>query len=182
MYKFSLNILLIITTSLNAQTIDIINPANDIGIKNWYLVNDDVMGGVSKSSIELNNQNKLVFKGFLSLENNGGFASTRLALNKGKLKEVKAFKIKFKGDGNSYKLRLRQNNRRAVYSSKFITNPKKWLEVKIPVEEFKPTWRGFSYTNYPKVDTEKIITLGLQISDKQEGNFKLEIEYIKAVF
>ena len=99
-----------------------------------------------------------------------------------KLKGVKSFKIKFKGDGNTYKLRLRQGNRRASYSSDFISVKNKWLEVDIPVENFKPTWRGYTYSDYPAVEIEKINSLGLHISDKQEGEFTLEIEYIKATY
>ena len=30
---------------MNSQSIDIVNPENDIGLKNWNIVNDDVMGG-----------------------------------------------------------------------------------------------------------------------------------------
>ena len=41
---------------------------------------------------------------------------------------------------------------------------------------------GYSYSNYPELDIEKTYSLGLQISDKQEGEFKLEIEYIKGVY
>ena len=32
------------------------------------------------------------------------------------------------------------------------------------------------------IETDKINSIGLQISDKQEGNFTLEIKYIKASF
>ena len=50
------------------------------------------------------------------------------------------------------------------------------------IEDFIATWRGYTYNDYPSIDSERINSLGLQISDKQEGKFKLEIEYIKAVF
>ena len=46
----------------------------------------------------------------------------------------------------------------------------------------EPFWRGYSYNNYPDLDISQINSLGIQISDKQEGDFKLEIKYIKAVF
>jgi len=49
------------------------------------------------------------------------------------------------------------------------------------VENFKPTWRGYSYSNYPALNLDKINSLSLHISDKQEGRFNLEIEYIVAV-
>ena len=178
-------ILLFISVFLNthvySQNIDLINPSKDIGIKKWSIVNDDVMGGISNSSILINNEKNLLFKGYLSLENNGGFASSRLDIRQDNLKGVKFFKIKLKGDGKIYKLRLRQQNTRASYSCDFKSKKNEWLIVTLPVENFKPTWRGYSYSNYPDLNLDKINSLSLHISDKQEGRFNLEIEYIKAI-
>ena len=169
-------IFLFIFISMNSQTIDIINTEKNIGLNNWNIVNDDVMGGVSKSYLSLNDENNLIFSGNVSLDNNGGFASSRMSLSTQSLNGIKSFKIKFRGDGNIYKLRLRQNNMRASYSSDFKSIKDKWVEVNIPVEDFIPTWRGYSYNNYPALDIEKINSLGIHISDKQEGEFKLEIK------
>ena len=177
-----IKIFLFIFISVNSQSIDIINPKNNIGLKNWNIVNDDVMGGVSKSYLSLNDENNLIFSGNVSLDNNGGFASSRMSLSSQSLNGIKSFKIKFRGDGNIYKLRLRQNNMRVSYSSDFKSVKDKWIEVNIPVEDFIPTWRGYSYNNYPALEIEKINSLGIHISDKQEGKFKLEIKYIKAIF
>ncbi len=68
---------------MNSQNIDLINVNKNIGIENWSIVNDDVMGGVSTSYLSLSNEKNLIFSGYLSLENNGGFASSRLRLNRG---------------------------------------------------------------------------------------------------
>lgn len=178
-----LNLLFIlISIFMNGQSIDIINPENGVGVKNWGIINDDVMGGVSSSSISINNENNIVFSGFLSLKNNGGFASSRLNYSEKTLLGIKSFKIKFRGDGNTYKLRLRQNNRRASYSYSFKSLRGKWIEKTILINDFKPTWRGNTYINYPELQIEKINTIGLQISDKQEGEFKLELKYLKALY
>ena len=56
------------------------------------------------------------------------------------------------------------------------------MEVNINIEDFKPYWRGYSYDDYPSLDLNRINSLGLHISDKQEGQFKLEIKYIKAIY
>ena len=166
---------------MSSQNLDLINPSKDIGIKNWTIVNDDVMGGISNSTVLINDKKHLIFKGYLSLENNGGFASSRLDIGKNNLNGVKFFEIKLKGDGNNYKLRLRQKNMRASYSSDFKSQKNKWIIVKLPVENFRPTWRGYTYSNYPDLDLDKVNSLSLQISDKQEGKFNLELEYIKAI-
>jgi len=98
------------------------------------------------------------------------------------LNGIKAVKIKFKGDGNTYKLRFRQYDMRASYSSDFKSLKDEWTEVILPIKDFVPSWRGYSYSNYPELDIEKTYSLGLQISDKQEGKFELEIKYIKGIY
>ena len=166
---------------MSSQNLDLINPSKDIGIKNWTIVNDDVMGGISNSTVLINDKKHLIFKGYLSLENNGGFASSRLDIGKNNLNGIRFFEIKLKGDGNNYKLRLRQKNMRASYSCDFKSQKNEWIIVKLPVENFRPTWRGYTYSNYPDLDLDKVNSLSLQISDKQEGKFNLELEYIKAI-
>ena len=167
---------------MNSQSIDIINPKQNIGMQNWSIVNDDVMGGISKSYLSLNDEKNLVFNGYLSLDNNGGFASSRLSFPIETLSGVKSFKIKVKGDGNIYKLRFRQNNRRASYSCDFQSLKDEWVEINLNVDEFKPYWRGYAYNDYPSLEVSKINSLGIQISDKQEGEFQLEVKYIKAIY
>ena len=139
------------------------------------------MGGISSSNLSLNQDDNLLFNGNLSLANNGGFASTRMRLDQD-LNGIKAIKIRLKGDGNTYKLRFRQYNTRASYSSNFKSFRNKWTEVIIPIQDFKPMWRGYSYTNSPEINIDNIYSLGLQISDKQEGEFQLEIKYIKGIY
>ena len=181
MKNFTFIVFLIFST-INSQSIDLINPDQNIGLKGWSIVNDDVMGGISNSYMSLNEEKNLIFKGYLSLENNGGFASSRLGVKRKALLGVKSFKLKFRGDGKTYKLRLRQNYRRVSYSCDFKSTKDKWVEVGIPIEDFKPTWRGYNYSDYPALEIVEINSLGLHISDKQEGEFELEIEYIKAIY
>ena len=94
------------TLSVYSQSIDLINPQEEIGIKNWNIVNDNVMGGISNSDLYITKENNLMFYGNVSLKNNGGFASSRLRFNKGKLKDVKAFQLRVKGDGKIYKFKF----------------------------------------------------------------------------
>ena len=51
-------------------------------IKNWIVVDDAVMGGKSVGSFELSNEGNGVFKGNVSLENNGGFSSVKYKFSK----------------------------------------------------------------------------------------------------
>ena len=75
---------------MHSQSIDLLNPEKNIGLDNWNIVNDDVMGGISTSYLSVSDEKNLIFNGNLSLENNGGFASSRLGLKKNILKGVKS--------------------------------------------------------------------------------------------
>jgi len=46
-------------------------------IQNWSVVNDGVMGGLSKGNFSVNDKGDGFFTGHVSLENNGGFSSVR---------------------------------------------------------------------------------------------------------
>ena len=168
-------------TIMQSQNQDLINTSKNIGINNWSIINDDVMGGISTSKITISEKNKLVFQGNLSLENNGGFASIRLNINGKNLEDVNSFEVKFRGDGKKYKLRLGQNNSRISYSCDFQSKKNEWTVVKLPLEKFAATWRGYIYKKHADLDPEKINSISLLISDKQQGRFNLEIDYIKAI-
>ena len=57
-------IIILISVTMNSQSIDLINPKQNIGMQNWSIVNDDVMGGVSKSNLSMNDKNNLIFSGY----------------------------------------------------------------------------------------------------------------------
>src|SRR4051794_29229224 len=67
----------------------------------WQVVNDDVMGGVSNSSFCLTNGVAL-FRGKVSLENNGGFASVRSLPARHDLAGGNTFVVRVRGDGRRY--------------------------------------------------------------------------------
>ena len=82
MKNLILNIILLISISMNSQSVDLLNPEKNIGLDNWNIVNDDVMGGISTSYLSVSDEKNLIFNGNLSLKNNGGFASSRMGLKK----------------------------------------------------------------------------------------------------
>ena len=172
--------LFLISTNLISQNVTMVNPSDNIGIDKWRIVNDGVMGGISKSNIYLNEANNIIFAGNVSLENNGGFASVRMGFDGTQLKGTSIFLLRVKGDGNIYKFRLNMNGSYANYSADFKTLKDQWMDIEIPIENFKPYYFGRS-TRAPRLKVHKVNSLGILISDKQAGNFYLEIEYIKAL-
>jgi len=148
----------------------------------WMIINDGVMGGISKSRIEVTDDKVAVFSGYLSLENNGGFASTRMTLDRLSLQNYTGIKIKVKGDGRSYQFRLRTDDRfdGISYRSIFRTEKETWQVLELPFKAFKPTYRGRILTNVPPLQPGKIKQLGFLLADKSQGNFELRIDWIKA--
>jgi hypothetical protein len=72
MKKYIYLIIFMANSIITAQNLDLINTSNDIGLKDWRIVNDDVMGGVSSSTLYLNEEQNLVFSGNLSLKTTEG--------------------------------------------------------------------------------------------------------------
>lgn len=147
----------------------------------WYLVNDDVMGGISESKIELNKDGTATFSGILSLENNGGFASIRAKVDLKSESNYKGVILRLKGDGKIYSLRFRtdQNFDGYAYQAKIDTKENSWTEIRLPFSDFKPTFRGRTLSNKPPLTSENIRQIGILIADKQSGSFSLDVDWIK---
>jgi len=149
----------------------------------WYVVNDGVMGGRSSSDIVLTDEGTGLFTGYVSLENNGGFASIRAAFEQLDLSPFSGILLKVKGDGRRYQLRFRLSGSfdGVAYRAEFDTEPGTWQEVRIPFTEFEPTFRGRVPRGAGPLDPSKVRQLGFLIGDKREGPFRLEVAWIKPI-
>jgi monofunctional biosynthetic peptidoglycan transglycosylase len=150
--------------------------------KNWQLINDDVMGGLSQSEIVFNESGTATFQGRISLENNGGFASTRSKSHSYRLDGYIGLHVRIRGDGKEYQLRVRTDSRfdGISYRYRFATQPDTWMNIRVPFSKFVPTFRGRILSNVPPISPEQIQQVGFLISDKQAGKFRIEIDWIKA--
>lgn len=148
----------------------------------WQIVNDDVMGGISRSRFYVTNS-LAVFRGEVSLENNGGFASVRSRPLKTPLAEADAFVIRVRGDGRQYKFTARMDNAfdGPVYQAVFRTRQGEWEEHTLPLRQFVPSYRGRQLPGEPPLQAPKVSSVGFLISDKQEGPFQLTVAWIKAI-
>lgn len=149
----------------------------------WQIVNDSVMGGISRSTLELKDDGFALFSGTVSLKNNGGFASVRTqATAPADLSDFDGLSIRVFGDGKTYCLRVKtvKNGRitRYSYEARFDTRPGEWQTHKLPYSEFKPVFRGNSVRGNPELNTEAVIELGFMIQDSQEGPFRLGVSSI----
>ncbi len=149
--------------------------------KNWRIVNDDVMGGISTSTISFTKTGTAVFKGDVSLENNGGFASVRIGPRPFKLGDASGLVIRLKGDGKKYQIRVRESEMfdGISYRHLFVTRTDIWETIRVPFSTFVPVFRGRVLTDKPLVSPAKIKQIGFLIAGKQAGPFRLEIDWIK---
>lgn len=167
-----------LTAADETMLFDFRNATNAAG---WQSVNDDVMGGVSTSGLNLAN-GTAVFRGAVSLENNGGFASVRSLPAPRDLAGCDAFVVRVRGDGRRYKFTARTDRRldSAIYQVTFPTREGAWEEHHLAMKDLVPTFRGRELKGAPPLDPARVTSVGFLISDKQEGPFRLEIAWIKA--
>ncbi len=167
--------MIIMFASLSSQIIFDFNPDSDL--KNWLVVDDVVMGGRSSGSLVLSPEGYGVFKGNVSLENNGGFSSVRHRFERMSVKGFSKIVLKVKGDGKKYQFRLKANSRDYYsYISYFSTNGD-WQEIQIPLKDMYPTFRGRKLEQ-PNFSGEYIEEIAFLIGNKSEEEFQLLIDTI----
>jgi len=148
--------------------------------KNWSVVNDGVMGGLSKGTVRYTDST-LVFSGNLSLENNGGFSSLRGPLGQYDLSDYETVTIRHRGEGGTFGFRLKTQD--AYYLPYFkveFAPTDKWQTSTFQLQKF-PQWRMSQKTGdlIATEDLEKIIRMGIIKSDKKSGPFLLEVDFIR---
>lgn len=188
---------LIASITANAGThmhsIDLLN-LDDTPQSQWRIVNDGVMGGRSSSRIN-NNGNVLLFSGTVSLENNGGFASINQPLTPWQLKleepssdplvaqkrAANRIILTAKGDGKRYQLRIKTGDGMAqtTYKTGFTPLNGELQQWQFTPQQFIETFRGRDYPTRPKPDFNQLSAVGILISDKQAGDFQLEVHSLQ---
>ena len=154
---------------------------NKVQADEWVSVNDNVMGGISKGEVLLGYDDKLIFSGSISLENNGGFASILNLSRDFDMSGYEGLRIRVKGDGRIYQFRLSTDNNKGVaFKNTFQTKTDSWIEIDFPFSSFQPSYRGRILDNVSPLDVSEIRKMGFLIADKMEGPFSLVVDEILA--
>ncbi len=153
---------------------DLYSFSNETNLKEWRIVNDGVMGGISNSTFILTNDGNGLFSGHVSLANNGGFASIQLNKTFKLSEDMKYIVLRVKGDGKQYEFRIKNNIYQSVsYVHQFKTTGE-WQNIQLAINEFYPQYFG-QKLNRSNFNYKNIEQISFLISNKQEEDFKLLI-------
>ena len=155
------------------------------GDANWFPLNDDVMGGVSTSSMQSTDRT-LLFIGEVSTDNNGGFVSLRSPNGEYALEDYTQVEVSYKSSGHDFMMILADHA--AWYMPEFrhevLPTSEEWTTVIIPFSDFAQ----YKMTNFGEIETDEelnadalseVIRIELRNSEFTDGDFQLEIDYIE---
>jgi len=145
----------------------------------WQVINDGVMGGLSRSQV-IQHGRQLIFRGNLSLQNNGGFASARCRFSED-FSAVTGFRLTLRGDGRRYQFRLRadESSDGVAWRAEFVTGGAN-QRVDLPLSAFVPVIRGRKISQPCELKPADVHLLGFMLADGRPGPFALEVHAIEA--
>jgi NADH dehydrogenase [ubiquinone] 1 alpha subcomplex assembly factor 1 len=143
----------------------------------WDVEDDVVMGGVSSSEWMITEDGHGMFKGDVSLDNDGGFASIQRDIDAVAVTGYETVMLRVKGDGKRYQFRLMADvDDRASYITHFETTGD-WQVIALPLADFYPVWRG-DRLDQPNFPGEQIEQIRFMIANGTAEAFQLEIDWI----
>ena len=148
--------------------------------ENWLIINDGVMGGLSKGNIAYTS-NSIKFLGSVSLANNGGFTSFKSPFGIYNLSDAKKIKIRYRSTGQGIAVTLETHRRfyRPYFKVYLAPTNSEWVSVELDIDQFmkytlgRPT--GGSITTK---DLTLVQRVGFMTADKKEGPFEFEVDYL----
>lgn len=164
-----------LSSNITMKNIYVFTPQTKVN--EWRVMNDGVMGGISRSSLVLTDAGHGQFSGHVSLENYGGFASIQLSTMTKRTEETKFIVLRVKGDGKTYEFRMKGDvSQSESYVQPFATTGE-WQNIKLAISAFYPQFRGRKL-NIPNFNFSNIEQVSFLIANKQEEDFKLLIDFI----
>jgi NADH dehydrogenase [ubiquinone] 1 alpha subcomplex assembly factor 1 len=149
--------------------------------RNWQVVNDGVMGGLSQGQAELTDDS-ILFKGKVSLDNNGGFSSLRSNFSRKELASYEQVKIRYRSEGISLAMTLSVSRRWYIpnYKTSLSSTKGAWKTVTLNLKDFRKHYIGKPMNETLNNDAlSEVIRLGFITDEKKYGDFEFEIDYIE---
>jgi len=152
--------------------------ADPSAMRGWQVEDDGVMGGVSRGNMFHDKAGHLIFRGEVSLENNGGFSSIQDNFSPIDVSKYQHAILRLKGDGKDYRFIVESDpNARHYYVAEFTTNGE-WQEIKIPLRTMYPVRRG-DRLKIPDYPAETMAQVRFMIANGRAESFELEVASIK---
>ena len=151
--------------------------------RNWFIVNDGVMGGLSAGQVAIEDS-ILRFTGTVTTVG-GGFTSVRLALDDAELAGTDRIRVRLRSDARTYGLTLEDdlaiNGRRISHGADLPAagelDGEGFAVVELTHSVLEPTIFGQDVAAEPfRPDTAAEI--GIIIADGVDGDFAVEIDWI----
>jgi hypothetical protein len=136
------------------------------------------MGGLSKGNFSIDNEGHALFKGYVSLENNGGFSSVRYNLETKSVKNFKKIKLRLKGDGKQYQIRVKTRVSDYYSYIAYVKTNGEWQTLEILFSEMIPSFRG-SKLDLPNYPGEYLEQFAILIGNKKKEDFELYLDKIE---
>jgi len=149
--------------------------------KKWQVINDGVMGGLSEGNAKLT-ENSILFKGEVSLDNNGGFSSLRRVFSSKDLSAFDEVKIRYKSSGISLAFTIAVSQRWYVpnYKMSLPSTSSEWKTATMKLTDFRKHYIGKPMNETLKKEVlSDIVRIGFITDEKKYGDFEFEIDYIE---
>lgn len=147
-------------------------------IYEWKVVDDIVMGGKSKGSLQLHPDGYGVFEGDISLENSGGFSSIQYKFDKIKVKPYNVVSFRIKGIKSSFQVGIKESvETEYTYIAEFSTSGN-WEVIEIPLKSMYPSYRG-EKLDLPNFSHNQIEEITFLIENGKAEKFQLLIDKIE---
>ena len=177
MKNYAFTILMTLFTTMKSEGKMIYDFHENSSFRNWAIVDDGVMGGLSAGNLRIGDDGNGLFYGYVSLDNYGGFTSVRFRKNIS-LKGYDNIVLRVLGDNKFYQLRIRSGySDRHSYVKRFYAGDE-WSDIEIPLSSTEPQFRGRSL-RMRNFNGNSLVELGLLIGNKVEERFALKIDHIR---
>jgi hypothetical protein len=152
-------------------------------VESWKTVDDVVMGGRSSSRVswieapdDASRRGWLRFEGDVSLENNGGFCSTRQTEGERDCPGLQSIRLLARGDARGYQwtIRTEQTPSGASWRHPFSVGDD-WERLELSLDDFELWRRGRRLSADTPLEPASIVAHGILIADGAAGPFQLDV-------
>ena len=154
------------------------------GDTSWFAQNDTVMGGVSEGIVDYTSAS-FVFEGYVSTENNGGFASVRSPYDTWNLSKLDTLVVRYRSTGQPFTLTMADtpNWWEGEFRYDLAGTDGEWVEEEIALSDFEFWGFNGGYSEptgefMRRPDRKAVVTIQFMSKQFEDGDFVLEVDHL----